>query len=484
MDMDVGLTFDDVLLLPRHSSLLPREVEVSTRLTRRLGLRIPLLSAAMDTVTESTMAIAMAREGGIGIIHKNLTIERQVEEVDHVKRSESGMIQNPITLTPEKKIGEARALMKRFRISGVPITDGSGKLAGIITNRDLLFETDLDRPIDEVMTREGLITAPLGTTLEDAVDILHRNKIEKLPVVDENGYLMGLITVKDIHKKRMYPLACKDQMGRLMVGAAVGVSDDLHERSHALTEVGVDVLVLDSAHGHSERVLDSVEKLRANLPDIQLIGGNVATAEGTIALIDRGIDAVKVGVGPGSICTTRVVTGIGVPQFTAVLNCSRVARERDIPVIADGGIRYSGDLVKALAVGASTVMVGNLLAGTDESPGETVLYEGRSYKVYRGMGSLGAMKAGSGDRYFQDGSMGGVDKLVPEGLEGRVPYKGMVADTIYQLIGGLRSGMGYCGAKTIAELRENAQFIRITSHGLKESHPHTIDITKQAPNYS
>ncbi len=483
MEMDLGLTFDDVLLVPQRSSVLPRQVDVGTRLTRKLRLMIPLLSAAMDTVTESSMAIAMAREGGIGIIHKNLSIDRQVEEVDRVKRSESGMILNPITLTPDKDIREARTLMRRFKISGVPITDEAGKLVGIITNRDLLFETDLDRPIGEVMTREGLITAPVGTTLEGAVDTLHRNKIEKLPVVDEKGILRGLITVKDINKKKKYPLACKDKMGRLMVGAAVGVSDDLFERSQALVEVGVDVLVLDSAHGHSERVLKAAEKLKANLPDVQLVGGNVATSEATSDLIDCGVDAIKVGIGPGSICTTRVVTGIGIPQFTAILMCSRVARERGVPVIADGGIRYSGDLVKALAVGADTVMIGNLLAGTEESPGETVLYEGRSYKVYRGMGSLGAMKAGSGDRYFQDGEAG-VDKLVPEGLEGRVPFKGMTAETIYQLIGGLKSGMGYCGAKDIKELREKARFIQVTSHGVRESHPHSIQITKEAPNYS
>ncbi len=482
MRMELGLTFDDVLLIPSCSSVLPTEVDVKTRLTRELHLKIPLMSAAMDTVTESAMAIAMAREGGIGVIHKNMSIESQVEEVDRVKRSESGMILNPITLTPEKEIRDARALMRRFKISGVPITDDSERLVGIITNRDLLFETNLDRKIGDVMTREGLITAPLGTTLEDAVEILHKNKIEKLPVVDEEGFLRGLITVKDINKKRKYPLACKDEMGRLMVGAAVGITDDLLDRAQALVEAGVDVLVLDSAHGHSERVLAGAEKIRANVADVQLIGGNVATAAGTLDMIKRGVDAVKVGVGPGSICTTRVVTGIGVPQFTAVLECSRVAREHDIPVIADGGIRYSGDFVKALAIGADTVMVGNLLAGTDESPGETVLYEGRSYKIYRGMGSLGAMKAGSGDRYFQEEGMG-LKKLVPEGLEGRVPYKGMVAGMIYQMIGGLRSGMGYCGAKNITELQEKARFIQITSHGLKESHPHDIDVTKEAPNY-
>ena len=483
MKMEMGLTFDDVLLVPRRSAVLPREVDVTTLLTADLPLKIPLMSSAMDTVTESAMAIAMAREGGIGIIHKNLTIEKQVEEVDRVKRSESGMIMNPITLTPEKKIGDARRLMRRFNISGVPITDEAGKLVGIITNRDLLFETNLDRKIGDVMTREGLITAPLGTTLDGAVETLHKNKIEKLPVVDEEGYLRGLITVKDINKKRKYPLACKDKMGRLMVGAAVGIADDLLERAQALADAGVDVLVLDSAHGHSERVLLAAEKIKANLSNVRLIGGNVATAEGALDLIKCGVDAIKVGVGPGSICTTRVVTGIGVPQFTAVLECSRVAREHGVPVIADGGIRYSGDIVKALAVGASTVMIGNLLAGTDESPGETVLYEGRSYKVYRGMGSIGAMQAGSGDRYFQGGETG-VSKLVPEGLEGRVPYKGMVADTIYQLVGGLRSGMGYCGARNIRELQENARFMQITSHGLRESHPHDIDITKQAPNYS
>jgi IMP dehydrogenase len=483
MKMDLALTFDDVLLLPMRSSVLPRDVDVETRLTRELSLKIPLVSSAMDTVTESAMAVAMAREGGIGIIHKNLSIARQVEEVDRVKRSESGMILNPITLTPDKEIREAWALMRRFKISGVPITDEEGRLVGIITNRDLLFETNLDRMIGDVMTREGLVTAPLGTTLDDAVEILHRNKIEKLPVVDEEGFLRGLITVKDINKKKKYPLACKDEMGRLMVGAAVGFTEDIIERAQALVEAGVDVLVLDSAHGHSDGVLRTAEKLKANLPQVQLIGGNVATAEGALDLIESGVDAVKVGVGPGSICTTRVVTGIGVPQFTAVLECSRVAREHGIPVIADGGIRYSGDLVKALAIGADTVMVGNLLAGTDESPGETVLYEGRSYKIYRGMGSLGAMRDGGGDRYFQEGGVGG-NKLVPEGLEGRVPYKGMATETIYQLIGGLRSGMGYCGAKDIRELQEKARFVQITTHGLRESHPHNIDITKEAPNYS
>ncbi len=483
MKMELGLTFDDVLLVPLRSTVLPREVDIASMLTKDVQLKIPLMSAAMDTVTESAMAIAMAREGGIGIIHKNLTIDKQVEEVSLVKRSESGMILNPFTLTPDKKIGDARALMERFKISGVPITDEAGILVGIITNRDLLFETNLERKIGEVMTHEGLITAPLGTTLEDAVEALHKNKIEKLPVVDEEGYLRGLITVKDINKKRKYPLACKDKTGRLMVGAAVGITDDLLERAKALVDAGVDVLVLDSAHGHSERVLMAAEKVRGAFSDVQLIGGNIATAEGALDLIHCGVDAIKVGVGPGSICTTRVVTGIGVPQFTAILECSRVAKEHGIPVIADGGIRYSGDLVKALAVGASAVMVGNLLAGTNESPGETVLYEGRSYKVYRGMGSIGAMKAGSGDRYFQGGEMG-VSKLVPEGLEGRVPYKGMVADTIYQLIGGLKAGMGYCGAANIVELQEKARFIQVTSHGLRESHPHDIHITKEAPNYS
>jgi len=476
-----GLTFDDVLLVPAHSEVHPRETNVRTRLTRTIELTIPLVSAAMDTVTESRMAIAMAREGGIGIVHKNMSIERQAAEVDRVKRSESGMILNPITLTPERPIRDALALMEQFSISGVPIVDPDGRLVGIITNRDLQFEKELDRPIQEVMTREGLIVAPVGTSLDEAEKILQRHRIEKLPVVDEHGKLRGLITVKDIFKRRQYPDACKDEHGRLRVGAAIGVSMRDLDRAAELVAAGCDVLVIDTAHGHSQGVLDALSRVREKFPDTQIIAGNVATAEGARALVERGADAVKVGIGPGSICTTRVVTGVGVPQLTAVMEAVRGV-EGAVPVIADGGIKYSGDIVKALAAGASSVMMGSLLAGTEESPGESFLLEGRRYKTVRGMGSLSAMEQGSADRYFQ-GEVKDARKLVPEGIEGRVPYKGPVSDVIFQLVGGLRSGMGYCGCRDLEELRTRTRFIRISNSGLRESHPHDVVITREAPNY-
>jgi IMP dehydrogenase len=476
-----GLTFDDVLLIPARSEVLPRDVDVRTRLTTDIQLNIPIVSAAMDTVTEAALAIAMAREGGIGIIHKNMPIERQADEVDKVKRSESGVITDPIFLTPDHPIRDAEALMAKYRISGVPIVEeGTRKLVGIITNRDLRFERNYDRPIREVMTQGALVTAPVGTTLEDAKEILQRHKIEKLPLVDANGVLKGLITIKDIEKVRQFPNAAKDAKGRLLVGAAVSTSKDMFDRVDALVRAGADVIVVDTAHGHSVGVIESVKEIRRRHPDIQLIAGNVATAEATEELIAAGVNAVKVGIGPGSICTTRVVAGIGVPQITAVYDCATVARRRGIPIIADGGIKYSGDIVKAIAAGASTVMIGSLLAGTDESPGEMEIYQGRSFKVYRGMGSIGAMKAGGGERYFQDDAK----KLVPEGIEGRVPYRGPLAEILYQLVGGLRAGMGYCGTPTIADLQENGQFIRITAAGLRESHPHDVHITKEAPNYS
>jgi len=477
-----GLTFDDVLLVPGHSVVHPREVSLASVLTGKISVQVPLLSAAMDTVTESRMAIAMAREGGLGIIHKNMGIDRQVAEVDRVKRSESGMILNPITLGPNGTLREAHALMAQYHISGVPIVMGGGKLVGIITNRDLQFETDLDQPIRDVMTSEGLVTVPVGTTLAEAERLLHQHRIEKLPVVDGDGNLKGLITVKDIFKRRQFPDACKDEHGRLRVGAAVGASKSDLDRAKALVAAGVDVLVIDTAHGHSEGVLQAVARVREALPDAQLVAGNVATAEGARAVLERGGDAVKVGVGPGSICTTRVVTGVGVPQFTAILEAVRGV-EGAIPVIADGGIRYSGDIVKALAAGAQSVMMGSMFAGTDESPGETFLLEGRRFKTVRGMGSLSAMEEGSADRYFQDPDAG-ASKLVPEGIEARVPYKGPLSDTIFQLVGGLRSGMGYCGAADLAELREKARFFRITSGGLRESHPHDVTITREAPNYT
>jgi IMP dehydrogenase len=487
-----ALTFDDVLLVPQHSTVLPYQVDISTRLTRRIKLNVPFVSAAMDTVTESRLAIAMAQHGGLGVIHKNLSIDEQASEVDRVKRSESGMIVDPITLSPSNRIFEALELMKKYRISGVPITeDGSkeGRLVGILTNRDLRFETNVNRAISEVMTREDLITVGVGTTLDEAREILHRHKVEKLLVVDRDYRLKGLITVKDIQKAVKYPNASKDGLGRLRCGAAIGVARDTRERADALVAAGVDVLVIDTAHGHSEGVLQMVGQIRERFPDVEVVAGNVATAEGTIALVDRGVDAVKVGIGAGSICTTRVVAGIGVPMVTSILECARAASDRDIPVIADGGIRFSGDITKALAVGASTTMIGNLFAGTDESPGELILYQGRSFKEYRGMGSIGAMRRGSRDRYFQDefdldgGATGGSEKLVPEGIEGRVAHKGSVAAMVHQLAGGLRAGMGYSGASTIVDLQRNAKLIRITPAGVRESHVHDVVITKEAPNY-
>lgn len=481
-DFSLALTFDDVLLVPNHSAVHPRDVDVKTRLTRNIPLNIPLVSAAMDTVTEAEMAMAMARQGGIGIIHKNMPIDLQAAQVDRVKRSESGMILNPITLRPDASLRDAHRLMRQFSISGVPIIEEDGRLVGIVTNRDLQFEMDLDRPILQVMTREPLITAPVGTSLDDAERVLHEHKIEKLPVVDESGYLKGLITVKDIFKRRKFPGAAKDEHGRLKVGAAVGTSTKDLERAAELVSAGVDVLVIDSAHGHSDGVLSAVAKIRKAMPNVDLIAGNVATADGARALVERGVDAVKVGVGPGSICTTRVVTGVGVPQLTAIVEAVEGCAG-EVPVIADGGIKHSGDIVKAIGAGAETVMMGSMLAGTEESPGESFLLEGRRFKVVRGMGSLSAMEEGSADRYFQEGDLDG-KKLVPEGIEGRVPYKGPVGDVLYQLVGGLRSGMGYSGAATIAELRDRARFVRITSGGLRESHPHDVTITREAPNYN
>lgn len=475
-----GLTFDDVLLVPGHSTVHPKDTDVSSRLTRTISLRIPLLSAAMDTVTEARMAIQMAREGGMGIIHKNMPVERQAGEVDRVKRSESGMILNPITLPSTATLRDAHALMARFSISGVPIVEGEGRLVGIITNRDLQFETNLDQPIRAVMTSENLVTVPVGTTLDEAERILHEHRIEKLPVVDGEGTLRGLITVKDIFKRRQYPEACKDEHGRLRVGAAVGASLGDIDRARELIQAGADALVIDTAHGHSEGVLAAVARTREAFPDVQLIAGNVGTSEAARALVERGADAVKVGVGPGSICTTRVVTGVGLPQLTAITDAVD-GLDGDVPVIADGGIRYSGDIVKALAAGADSVMMGSMFAGTEESPGEAFLLEGRRYKTVRGMGSLSAMEEGSADRYFQDGQE--TRKLVPEGIEARVPYKGPVSDVIYQLIGGLRSGMGYVGAGDLAELRGRSRFIRVTTGGLRESHPHDVTITREAPNY-
>jgi IMP dehydrogenase len=485
-----ALTFDDILLVPRQSNILPSAVDIRSRLTKRIPLNVPILSAAMDTVTESRLAIAMAQQGGLGVIHKNLSPEDQASEVDRVKRSESGMIVNPITLSPTHRIFEALDLMKRYRISGVPITeDGSkeGRLVGILTNRDLRFETGTDQPISAVMTKDNLVTVPVGTTLDQAREMFHQHKVEKLMVVDVDFRLKGLITVKDIQKLIKYPNACKDGLGRLRVGAAVGVGRDTADRAEALVQAHVDVLVVDTAHGHSRGVLDMVAKLRERYPELDLIAGNVATAEATRALIDRGVDAVKVGIGAGSICTTRVVAGIGVPMITAVSACARAAVDADIPIIADGGIRYSGDITKAVAVGASAVMIGSLFAGTDESPGEIILYQGRSFKEYRGMGSIGAMRRGSRDRYFQDEfdleSGDGNEKLVPEGIEGRVAHKGSVAAMIHQLIGGLRAGMGYCGCPDIPALQEHAELIRVTSAGVREGHVHDVIITKEAPNY-
>jgi len=488
--LTTALTFDDVLLVPRHSAVVPTQVDVTTRLTRNIRLSVPLLSAAMDTVTESRLAIAMAQQGGLGVIHKNLSIEEQASEVDRVKRSESGMIVNPITLSPTNRIYEALDLMKKYRISGVPITeDGSkeGRLVGILTNRDLRFETNVTRSIAEVMTRENLITVPVGTTLDAAREILHQHKVEKLLVVDRDFRLKGLITVKDIQKAVKYPNASKDSLGRLRCGAAVGVARDTIQRADALVAANVDVLVVDTAHGHSQGVLDMVRQIRRRFSDVDLIAGNVATAEATDALIGLGVDAVKVGIGAGSICTTRVIAGIGVPMITAVMECARAASAHDVPIIADGGIRYSGDITKAIAVGASATMIGNLFAGTDESPGELILYQGRSFKDYRGMGSIGAMRRGSRDRYFQDDfdleAPGGSEKLVPEGIEGRVAHKGSVAAMVHQLVGGLRAGMGYCGCPNIPALQRNAKLIRITPAGARESHVHDVAITKEAPNY-
>jgi IMP dehydrogenase len=485
-----ALTFDDIVLVPRHSRILPSQVDVSSRLTKRVRLNVPILSAAMDTVTENRLAIAMAQQGGLGIIHKNLSIEEQASEVDRVKRSESGMIVNPITLAPANRIYEALELMKRYRISGVPITDdGSkeGRLVGILTNRDLRFESNVDRPISDIMTSQHLVTVPVGTTLDQAREMFHQHKIEKLMVVDADFRLKGLITVKDIQKLVKYPNACKDALGRLRVGAAIGVSRDTQDRAAALVAAHVDVLVVDTAHGHSQGVLDTVAALRSKYPDVDLVAGNVATADATRALIERGVDAVKVGIGAGSICTTRVVAGIGVPMITAIAECARAAAEHDVPIIADGGIRYSGDITKAVAVGGHSVMVGSLFAGTDESPGEIILFQGRSFKEYRGMGSLGAMRRGSRDRYFQDEydleSGNGTEKLVPEGIEGRVAHKGSVSAMIHQLVGGLRAGMGYCGCADIPALQREAKLIRTTSAGVREGHVHDVIITKEAPNY-
>lgn len=475
-----AITYDDVLLLPAKSSVLPRETDVSTKLTRHIALNIPLVSAAMDTVTESEMAVAMAREGGIGILHKNMTIQRQAEEVDRVKRSESGMIRDPITLSPDHTVGQALEMMKKYSISGIPIVKEEN-LVGILTNRDLRFEPNLDLKVANVMTSGNLITAPAGTTLDEAEVILQKNRIEKLPVVDKNGKLRGLITFKDIQKKKRHPYSCKDKLGRLRVGAAVGVTSDTLERASALVAAGVDVIVIDTAHGHSKGVIDMIRRVKSKV-SVDVIAGNVGTAEATRELIRAGADGIKVGIGPGSICTTRIVAGVGVPQVTAIMECSKAAQPSGVPIIADGGIKQTGDIPKALAAGADSVMIGGLFAGVEESPGEKVLYEGRSYKMYRGMGSLGAMKEGSKDRYFQDVE-DDIQKLVPEGIEGRVPFKGNLADTAYQMIGGLRAAMGYCGCKTISEMKAKAQFTRMTEAGLRESHPHDINITKEAPNY-
>jgi IMP dehydrogenase len=481
-DMPLTLTFDDVLLLPAQSAVLPRDVDVRTQLSRTIPMNIPLVSAAMDTVTEAETAISMAREGGIGVIHRNMSIERQVTEVDKVKKSESGMIVDPVTMRPHQKISEVLDVMQRYRISGVPIVGDGKRLVGIVTNRDLRFETNLDQEVSEVMTKENLVTALEGITLEESKILLHKNRIEKLLVVNEKGELRGLITIKDIMKIKKYPNACKDRLGRLRVGAAVGVGPDRDARVEGLVRAGVDVIAVDSAHGHADAVIESVRVIKKRFPDMDVIAGNVATAAGARDLCRAGADAVKVGVGPGSICTTRVVAGVGVPQISAVIECAKVAREFGVPIVADGGIKYSGDMVKALAAGANSVMIGSLFAGTDESPGETILYQGRTYKVYRGMGSLGAMKDGARDRYFQ-GDVEEDVKLVPEGIEGRVPYKGPLAQSVYQLVGGLRAGMGYVGCINLGELREKSRFIRVTSAGLRESHVHDVIITKEAPNY-
>ncbi len=474
-----GLTFDDVLLIPAKSDVLPKDISVNTRLTKDITLNTPLMTAAMDTVTEARMAIAIAREGGIGVIHKNMSIEAQADQVDRVKRSENGVIVDPFFLSPEHTVADANELMGKYKISGVPICR-DGKLVGILTNRDMRFLTDFSQVIGDVMTKENLVTAPVGTTMEQAQEILRRHRIEKLPIVDENGYLKGLITIKDIEKAVKYPLSARDKKGRLLCAAAIGVTSDVLDRAAALVDAQVDALVLDSAHGHSQNILNAVSKVKAAFPSVSLIAGNIATASAAEALIDAGADAIKVGIGPGSICTTRVVAGIGVPQITAVYDAACAAAKYGIPVIADGGIKYSGDITKAIAAGADVVMIGSLVAGCEESPGDTEIYQGRQFKVYRGMGSLGAMAKGSKDRYFQEDNK----KLVPEGVEGRVPYKGTLSETVYQLMGGLRAGMGYCGCGSIPELQKKGQFVRITGAGLKESHPHDIHITKEAPNYS
>jgi len=479
-----GLTFDDVLLVPGKSAVLPAEVDTRTQLTRNISLNIPIVSAAMDTVTESHLAIALAQQGGVGIMHRSMSIAQQALEVDKVKRSESGMIVDPVTVGPENKIADALEIMKKYKISGVPVTR-DGKLLGILTNRDLRFETRLDLPVDQVMTKENLVTVAVGTTLEEAEQILHRHRVEKLLVVDESFRLKGLITVKDIQKKIKYPNACKDAHGRLRVGAALGATGDFLERAQELVKAKVDLLCVDTAHGHSTRVMEAVRKLKSNFPEVDLVAGNVATFAGACDLIQLGVDGLKVGIGPGSICTTRVVTGAGVPQITAIAECGRAALKAGVPIIADGGIKYSGDVSKAVAAGASSVMLGSLFAGTEESPGETILYQGRSFKSYRGMGSIAAMAAGSGDRYAQERAVaqGEISKLVPEGVEGRVPYKGLLAELVAQLVGGLRSGMGYCGCATIEELQQKGRFVRITSAGLRESHVHDVIITKESPNY-
>ncbi|RJP58231.1 MAG: IMP dehydrogenase [Deltaproteobacteria bacterium] len=480
-DFTTALTFDDVFLLPGKSDILPKDVDVRTLLTRSIELNIPLVSAAMDTVTEYRTAISMAREGGIGIIHRNMSIEMQVSEVDKVKKSESGMIVDPITMHPDQKIYEALAVMEKYSISGVPIVK-EGKLVGILTNRDLRFETDLDQKISSVMTKENLVTAPVGITMEDSKKLLHKNRIEKLLVVDDRNNLKGLITIKDIEKIRKYPNACKDQLGRLRVGAAIGITSNREERTEKLLKAGADVIVIDTSHAHTKSVIEAIADTKKNFPDCELIAGNVATAEAALDLIKAGCDGVKVGVGPGSICTTRVIAGVGVPQITAIIDCSKIAKKFEVPLIADGGIKYSGDITKALAAGANSVMIGNLIAGTDESPGETVIFQGRSYKVYRGMGSIEAMKKGSRDRYYQDDIISDA-KLVPEGIEGRIPYRGSLSSNIYQLLGGLKAGMGYVGCKNLQELREKGKFIKVTAAGLRESHVHDVIITKEAPNY-
>jgi len=479
--LEEAYSFDDVLLLPNHSSTLPREVDVRTRLTRNITLSIPIVSAAMDTVTEARTSISMAREGGMGFIHRNMDIRSQSLEVDQVKKSESGMIIDPVTIHPDRPVREVLALMEKYRISGVPVTRGD-QLVGIITNRDLRFETDLEKKVADVMTKENLVTVPEGITLEDSKKLLHQHRIEKLLVVDFKGRLKGLVTIKDIEKIKKYPNACKDAMGRLRVGAAVGVGPDMLERAESLLKAGADVIVVDTSHGHSQNVLRAVEALKSSFPKIELIAGNVATEEGAAALIKAGVDAVKIGIGPGSICTTRIVAGVGVPQITAIMNCRHIANKTDIPLVADGGIKFSGDITKAIGAGAHVVMIGGLFAGTEESPGETIIYQGRSYKVYRGMGSIEAMKEGSRDRYYH-GENTPEDKLVPEGIVGRVPYRGTLSGNIHQLVGGLKAGMGYVGSRTIEELRQKARFIKITASGLRESHVHDVIITKEAPNY-